>query len=83
MREPGAKISNSMPSPVGYIGATFALLLTLASLGFAVLFATIPHWGGVVVSLSMAAMVGWGMVYSNDWPKYWKPLLTKMFGGSK
>ncbi len=59
-----------------YIGSTFQLLFTAASVGFTVFFATLPHWGGAGVCAVMAAISSY-VVVSNDWPKTWKPLLTK------
>jgi len=66
-----------MVTAAGYAGATFSLLLTVAGLGGAVwsLVAGLPPimpaaTGGI-------GLIAGAMVVLNDWPRIWKPLLTR------
>ena len=65
-----------MATATAYVGATFQLLFTAMSVAAGVFFATLPRWDAVGAMALMAGLSAYAVV-KNDWPRTWKPLLTK------
>jgi hypothetical protein len=63
------------PTPAAIIGATFFLVMFVASLVGAVLFVANGVASAAIPCVVMAAIIGYAIV-ANDLPRIWKPLLT-------